>query len=833
MFRHYLVTALRSFAHHKLYGFINVVGLSIGLACAILIGLYVRDQLSYDKWVPHTADLYRLEMSVRLPGNRLIATENSSFPVLTAMAEQIPQVKAVTRARLQSMTVRVGEKQFREETTVVDPDFFQVIQLPLARGDPARVLAQPDSVVLSDSTARKYFGSADPVGKVLTVTPDMSGACSPADGACLSATYPLTVTGVLRDLPHNTQLFAAIVLPNNSRADAMPQSEKVNGWLDTWELYGYVRLLPGADPQAVLKELKPILDREIDPKKYGMSGDLLGSQISTYHMTPFRGVHLSGVDSGGMTPGGSWSAVYGFSALAVLIVLIACFNFTNLATARATLRAREVAVRKLTGARRRQLIAQFLGEAVLLALIALAIALSLVEILLPAYDRFLGQPVGIDYLSNWEAVLAVLAGTVAVGLVSGLYPALILSRLRPAAALKPAVSVGTGSGLLRSVLVVAQFAVSIGLGVAALVMLRQIEYTRSLDMGFRRDGIVVIQGVAKLTASARKSLADSLRSDPRIEGAAYSSGVPFDTAGMHEWVYLPGQQQFTAEIMNISPQFPSVYGIRLLAGRLLSAKRGQDLSSVDPGTGRVVPGNVLINAQAARRLGLNPTEAIGRSIHDSMIRSGSVKIVGVLSDAMIDGFMGAVQPTIFFYDPKSQAMTDLSVRIRGNQVPGALADIDRTWRDFEPGAVISRYFLSETFDDQFTSIDRQGVMLGAFVTIAILIACLGLFGLAVFTAERRTKEIGVRKVSGARTVDIVRLMLWRISVPVLVANVIAWPIAYAYLRHWLAGYAYRIALDPLYFVAGGAVALLIAWATVYGNTLRLARANPVHALRYE
>ncbi|MGH8219119.1 MAG: ABC transporter permease [Steroidobacteraceae bacterium] len=823
--RHYLVTAVRGLAHHRLYTLINIAGLSIGLTCAILIALYVRDELSYDTWVPHTQNLYRLEESWHPPGGPALPGATAAFPAVTAIGEKSPQVEAVTHVVPEWATVNLGARQFAEQVTFVDSNFLRVIELPLVRGDPAQVLAQPETVVITQSIARKYFGDADPIGKTLTVGRDPPDACGANDSACRSGLYPLTVTGVLRDLPHNTQLVADLLIPNTSRADTLSPREKERGWRSSDRDYGYVELRRGADPAAALAQLKPILDAAWNPRTIGF--DVSASEIMPYRLTPFLSVHLTSDRYGGMTPGGSWTTVYGLIAIAVLILLIACFNFMNLATARATLRAREIALRKVGGATRAQLIAQFLLEALLMALLSLVIALSLVEVLLPLYERFVDRTIGFRYLADWHLLAVLIGGTIVVGLVSGAYPAVVLSAFRPAPALKAGAHELGSRGFLRSALVVAQFAISIALGTAVLVVFRQIDFARKVDLGFDRDGVVVLRGVSRLTPSARKSFAAALGADPRIMDLAYSNAAPFDLRSIPAWsIRAPGRSEIiTAFLVNADPGFPSLYGARLISGRLLSDARGEDVST------RTRFGNVLINATGARALGFTPDEAVGKKVD---LLGPTVNIVGVLGDMKLRGAKGAIYPMLYYFDRVDpQALTMLSVRVRGEHLASTLSFIDKTWHAFAPGAAIDRYFLNDSFDGLFQSDEKQGEMLGVFVGIAIFIACLGLFGIAVFTAARRTQEIGVRKISGARITDIVRLVLWRISLPVFIANLVAWPVAYHYLRHWLDGYAYRITLSPVYFLIAGAAALLLAWTTVFAHTLHLARASPVHALRYE
>jgi putative ABC transport system permease protein len=820
MLRHYTLMAMRGFGRHRLYSFINVIGLSVALACAILILLFVRDQLSYDDWIPDTQNLYRLDVTWHLPGGQLLPAAMSPFPVLNAMKAEIPGVAAVTHAVPEQMTVTAGDLQFPETVTVVDPNFLRIIGLPLLEGDSTRVLAEPESIVLSRSMARKYFGNADPVGKFLQV----SGApyeCKSSERACFSVMHTLRVSGVLRDLPHNTSLIADFLIPNTSQADEISPQEKQTGWTSTYGNFSFIRLAPNADATAVLRALKPILDRSVNTG----SKTLSGSGLEHYTLIPFRDVHLTSGKLGEMRPAGSRTTVYGFIVIAVLIVLVACCNFMNLATARATLRAREIGLRKAVGARRAELAVQFLVEAVFVTLVSLAVALSLVEILRPLYERFLGEPIGSHYLSDWPLLAGIVCGAFLVGLLSGAYPAMVLSGFRPAATLKASSSAPSGSGLLRSILVVGQFVVSIGLGIAAIVIFRQIEFARTLDLGFDRNDIVVIKSVTNLNPGAREQVARLLTTGPGVTGTALSNAVPFDTGWTNNMVvHADGEtQNVSIHLVKAGPEFPSLYGMRLLAGRLLSRDRGQDLSP-DWSKGK----NVLINAQAARRFGFSAEQAVGKTIDMGTIR---LTVVGVLNDALKEGLRNPVWPAVFLIDPADYYY--LTVKVRGDRLPEAVSFIDRTWRSVAPSVAMERYFMSDAFQSLLTSDQRQGAMFVVFVTIAVLIACLGLFGLVVFTAERRTKEVGIRKISGARTADIVRLMLWRISVPVLLANLIAWPLAYYYLHRWLQGYAYRISLDPLYFLTAGAAALLIAWATVYANTLRLARASPVHALRYE
>jgi putative ABC transport system permease protein len=825
VFQNYFVTALRNIVRHKLYSFINIAGLTVGLTCAIFIILFVRDQLSYDRWIPGTENLYRVENIVKLPGKPPKQWAMTSFPATQAMLDQIPEVQARTRLVRRPTTILVGNRQFPQRVAVVDPNFLQMIRLPLVAGDPALVFAKPESAVLSQTTARKFFGDASPIGKTIV----MSGQrCDAIHQNCEPTQQALVVSGILRDLPHNTQLQADLMIPNTSAASPVNQEMREN-WL--WSAgWSYVRLAPGADPNAVVAKFKTIIDHAVDPMKVMQVGER-GSDLMTPYLMPFANAHLSTDRFGGMTPPGSWTIVYGFSAIGVLILLIACFNFTNLATARAMMRAREISLRKVVGAKRRQLIVQFLGEALMTAMIALVFALALTEVLLPLFDRVLGLPIELHYLRDWPLLILIIGVGAAAGLLSGAYPALVLSGFRPAATLRAAHGGLAGSGRLRTLLVVLQFAVSIGLGIAAAVIFAQISFSRNVDLGFRKDATVVVD-IRNIPPGTADSLARALRTGADITNAATSDDIPFSGGHNHGSAHAPGatsSEEFV--LVPASPDYMQLYGIRLLAGRLLSEGRVTDgLPPAQVRGGQ--PFNVLINATLARRMGYAPQAAIGKTLTLDAFGHNSITVVGVVADVKQDGPKNAIEGTMYMYW-RSFPVEDLSIRIRNGHVQDALSFIDRTWHAFAPSIAIQRHFLDDDYDKQFQSDERQGTLFGVFVGIAIFIACLDLFGLAAFSTERRTKEIGLRKTFGADNGDIIWMLLRQFSGPVVIANAIAWPVAWYYLHDWLQGFAYRITLSPLYFVGAGAIALAIAWATVFVHALRVARANPIHALRYE
>lgn len=823
MIRNYLIIALRNIVRHKLYSFINIVGLAVGLSCVTFIILFVRDEMSYDKWLPGTQNLYQLELTLLAPGRPPQDFATVPYPMPAAMHDQIPEVTGFTRLSSEQMTITASGRQFVETAEVVEPNFFQIITLPFVLGDRARALMQPESVVLSQSMAKKYFGNADPIGKLITVS---KPGCAVTDEICRAGTLSLVVTGVFRDLPHNSQLTADIIFPNTSSADRIGQTDKQE-WLENNE-YGYVVLAPGTDPQTVLEKLDPILDRSLGEKLRQAHIAEKGSQVYKVHLTPFQQVHLSSSRfSSNLTPAGSWTTIFGVIAIGFLIMLVACFNFMNLATARATLRSREIALRKTLGARRGQVVFQFLGESVLMALFALALALAMAEILLPAFDGFLQRPITLQYLPEWPILFLLTVIAITAGLVGGSYPAFILSGFQPALVLRANASGQVGSGRLRAILVVIQFAVSIGLGIAALVVFSQISFARNIDLGFRRDNVIIVNA-GNLTPSARDNFTQLLRSHPGVLETALSNDVAFTNNQSLDIAQVPGQSDnVLLNQLVLSPSFTRLYDISVVAGRMLSENRAQD--QLAQGFELSNEGhNILINEAAATRLGFTPQQAVGKTI---LLNNSHVHIVGVLSNFKFRGAREPVRPTVYFNNKRSTSL--VSIRVRPDDLSDTLAFIDKAWHSFSAHTSSQRYFLQDSFNRLYRVDERQGAMFCIFVGIAIVIACLGLFGLAAFTASQRTKEIGIRKVFGARISDVVLYLLWQFSIPVLGANAIAWPISWYYLHSWLEGFAYRIALSPLYFAGAAIVALFIAWATVLVHALRVASANPVHALRYE
>ncbi|HYE52814.1 MAG TPA: ABC transporter permease [Azospirillaceae bacterium] len=824
MLGNYLTVAFRNLVKHRLYSAINIFGLAVGLAAAILILLFVRNELNYDGFHRDADRLYQVAVDAEIPGRPANKISRTMPPVGPAMKDYFAEVEDVLQLIQQSSVVRRGgDVQFSEQMISTTPNFFDFFTYRFVKGDPARALAEPDSVVLTESTARKYFGDADALDQVLTI--DQTD---------------VRVTAVVADLPPNTQLDFTMLLNRQSKA-----SRAAPSLLESWGAlccFTYVKLKEGADADQVRANLKAFMEAKA-PVQRTPTGTFSPAESFKLMLRNVTDVHTDPM-LGDLRPGTSRTEIYIFSAVAALVLVIASINFMNLATARATQRAREVSVRKVVGASRTQIIAQFIGESVLLTVIGLVLSIALVELALPYYSDFLGLKLSFNYLSDPVLLLMLLGLTLVVGTAGGAYPAFFLSAFKPAAVLKGASS-GTsgGSGRLRAALVVVQFSISIALMTATAVVYGQLLFATGKDLGFDRENVVVLEGVGRRDArDRREALMEALRKDPRVVSVASGSVMPGDGDESNTGIRLPGgdpNDNLTLRNDSVNYDYFRTMGMRLVAGRDFDRERGGD-ALVRPATPptaenpQVLKGAAVVNRSAVARMGFaSPEAALGQTFQagDAPNSSLELTIVGVLEDFHYRSVTDPIAAGFFYIDPADQ--TQVAVRIKGGDVPGALSFVDRTWKEVYPDLPLRRQFLDERLQQLYERERTTSEMFAAFSGLAIVIACLGLFGLASFTAERRTKEIGLRKVLGASVSDIVRLLVWQFSKPVLVANLIAWPIAWYGASRWLEGFAYRIDLSPLIFLGAGFAALLIAWATVGMHATRVAAAKPVTALRYE
>ena len=819
MLRNYLMTALRNLAHNKLHAAISIFGLSIGICAALLMSLIFRNQLTYDTFIPGYQRTYLAMMEMSFPGHPPFYKSCPQCPVVvnSDFAPQakltFPQIEAITRTVGQVATLRHGQIDTSQWFYWADPNLFDVLPLPVIAGNLKTALARPDGLVITRSIAQKLFGRDDPIGETLQII-TRNGAKPNPDPTkppimVPSGIYPMTVTAVIDDLPDNgTQLESGVF------GSILATFSALNRY-HTTVATTYVRLIPGASIGPLSAAMPAFMRSHFNPKKLGLPP---GTSIGPYDFVRLDKVHVDprlnpGIDDlltmTGLTGG--------------LILAIACINFVNLSTARAARRAREVGVRKISGARRRALIVQFLGESLIHVLIATVVAVALTLIALPYVNAALDVGAVFDYWRDPLLIAGLGFAVVLLAFLAGLYPAFILSAFKPAATLKSQLTASRKSNRLRQALVTAQFATLIGLGIAAIIVYQQRNFATREALRMDTDQVLYI-GDMPPNQTCDGALMTAWRALPGVRAAA--CGDPpftFSAGGLASRpVKLKDGTSLNLNINNMKAGVLKFYGLEPLAGRLFKSND---------------PCAAVVNDAAALRLGYaSPTGAIGQTLEiqqPPVCKGTPAKIIGVVPNVSLDSVQHAVDPTVYVNEIGSPNSVHAHLRLTGRDIPETLAAIDRVWYSTGQTEPIGIMFLNSFVQTRYLSVLREAQGFAAFAVIALLLSCLGLFGLAISTAERRTKEIGIRKVMGANRVDVLRLLTWEFAKPVLWANVIAWPIAYLAMNRWLSGFLRHINLDPLIFLAASVVAILIALATVSGKALLVARTRPVTALRYE
>ena len=832
MMANYLAAAVRNLLRNRVHAAINLFGLSVGFAAALLIALYVQAELSYDRFFPGNRDVYLLTETKDVIDHRLLPERwDDSFPDLAEkLSARFSQIAAVARVMTADNPPQIRYGQVKADETGfvwVDPSFFRVMPLKSVAGDAQTALATPDSVVLTRSAARKYFGRDSPVGELLEVNPAM-GSDAAKVSIAFGTPHPMRVTAVIEDLPSNSYLKGEVF--GSSLAAYSPFAlydlTSDQGPFRA-SAYTFVRLRPGAPLQQLQQDLSAFATRNSPVYPPGFTVGLHLTRIGDLHLSPAAG-------ASSISPRGDRTLLTALGAIAVLIIASASFNFVALMTARAAQRAIETGVRKAVGALRSQLIVQFLGEAVIYVALAMALAVALARFSLPHVNAFLKQNIEFSSLRDPALLGALMVTTVGLGLMAGAYPAFVLSAFRPAAVLKGTLIQGATAGTVRRALVALQFAIMICLGITAVTIWRQTLF--SLENQLRVDGSSILL-IDNACAPSDRAFRERLVTMPGVAGAACASDLALFNGGM----IVNAQAEGGSAVVMVSGavDFGSLefYGLQPLAGRFFDQNHGDDGRLVDGET----TGNpsIVVNETAMRKLGFSsPSQAIGKTVMWNRRRwsaqptpgtNAPSEIIGVSPDFNLDTRREA-WPQILYVDPISFSM--LSVRLNGSQTPETLTTIDAAWSQIMQTS-IRRRFLSQRLQEIYADVVLQGTAISLGAVLAGVIAALGLFGLSARSAEERTKEIGIRKALGGSRVDILRMLLWQFVRPILWANVIAWAAAGYLMHRWLQGFASHVNLNPLIFLGVGAAALAIALATVTGHALLVARAKPVAALRYE
>jgi len=818
MFKNYLKIALRNIRRHKGYSFINIAGLAIGMAVCILILMFVRGELSYDTHHEHKDRIYRIERqwfaadgSVR---SELCSVAPSFVPLLE---EEFPEMEHVVRMFGSGDTlITFGENNFVEERLYfAEHDIFDVFTIPVIAGNQQTALKNPNSIVLSESMAQKYFGDEDPMGKVMKVD---------------SSREDFQVTGVMKDVPENSHIhfdFLASFITLKGRypyyRDGSDYFFGSTNFSDN-VTYTYMRLAGDADSREVAARIPGFLDRHL-PTYESESGDIFyPSQWNNLILRKVTDIHLHSHTNNELEANSDIRYVTLFTLIAVFILIIACINFMNLSTARAVKRAREVGLRKVVGANRRLLAAQFLGESLLIALLAMVLALALVSILLPYFSAFSGHELSLGLLTNAVGFLILACVFLITGLAAGLYPAVYLSAYKPATILRGELTRGARGAIMRKVMVVFQFAISAALIISVGVVFKQMRFLQNANLGFQRENIVMIPS-DRVVQQNWLEIKNELLKNPRILAATLSKRAPsgrlLDAPGFR--AEINGEMvdgSFSMPHNRVEHDFFKTYGMKIVAGRDFSIDYPTDENE-----------SFIVNETAVRRLGLkSPEDAVGLPMQ-TRAPNLSGRVIGVVADFNYESMHHEIVPMLTYI--RLDQTNTVSLRIAAGNIQETIAYVQGIWDRFHPGYPVSYTFLDDRLNALYRNEARMMEMFGYFSMLAIFIACLGLFGLASFTTEQRTKEIGVRKVLGATVSKIIILLSREFGKWVLVANIIAWPIAYIAMDKWLDNFAYRVNIGLTAFLLTAVLTSIIALLTVSYQSVKAALANPADSLRYE
>jgi putative ABC transport system permease protein len=805
MLRNYFKIALRNIRRNKVYSLINIAGLAIGMACCILIAMWVVDELSFDRYHENADRIYRVGHVLTLGGTSRSAPL-VSLPMVPAIVSEYPEVvDAVRLSKAPRTSVRYGDKDFYEEGIMfADSSIFNIFSFPLVEGDPENALAAPYTAILTETTARKYFGDEDPLGKTIIDNGD---------------SY-YTVTGVVKDIPSNSHFTFNILCSYKTLEVDQP-------WRSDWgniSDYGYILLEKNADYRELEKKLPGLIDKHM-----GEALNQIGAGLKMF-LQPLSSIHLHSHLAGELGDNGNIVYIYLFSGIAVFILLIACVNFINLSTARAAKRAREVGMRKTFGAMRNKLIRQFVSESILYSLLAVILSLVLLELFLPLFNSIAGRELSVNFWHSPWFIPGLLSLVLLVGLAAGSYPAFYLSSFQPIRVLKGDLKSGRSNTRFRSILVVFQFTISIALIAGTVIIYKQLNYVRSVNLGFKQEQVVVISNMNKFQLYQQESLRNEISGLAGVIDVALSSGVPGRARGYLQNFLPEGFNENESQlvrVMKIDEHFLPTMGIELASGRNFSEEIASD--SVE---------SVLINETTAAKFGWD--EAIGKIIKQPNTESPEEsyftrKVIGVVKDFHLQSLHNAIEPLIITskYEPRLETIRNLSVRLAPGDIRNTMDLIKDHWSAFSSNLPFDYFFLDEAFARQYRADERLGNLVLSFSLLAVIIGCLGLLGLSSFTAEQRTREIGIRKVLGASMAGIVRLLLKEFAILVLVANIIAWPLAYLVMKRWLEDFAYHTDIGPGVFIVTGLIALAIAVLTVSYQAFKAAVLNPVEALRHE
>jgi putative ABC transport system permease protein len=797
--------SIRALKRQKVHVFINVVGLAIGIACSLVIAIFVMHELSYDRDQEHRDRIHRIVLHGKIGGQEIKAAWVSA-PVGPATLVEFPEVEDYTRINTWGETVVRWEDHAVAEDHFVEADssFFNIFSYRMLRGDPATALTEPYSVVLTETAAQKVFGEEDPMNKMIRVGTSQNHH---------------RVTGIMEDLPETTHFRINMI----GSFSTSPNSESPN-WLSN-NLQTYLLLHPEADYNRVNERFQDVVIKYVGPEALRFMGisfeEFLaqGNQYN-YYLQPLTKIHLDPTVENAFKPANDPKYLWIFAGVGLLILVVAGINFMNLSTAQATRRAKEVGIKKVSGSLRGSLIGQFLAETVILSLMALVLAVLITEIALPSLNNLLGISLSLNYFTTWYTLPSLLVFAVLIGLLAGSYPAFYLSSFNPNAVLKGKVTGSRSSISLRSVLTVLQFAISIVLIVGTLVMQRQIRYMQNKDLGFDKENVLVVRRAGALGEQGN-SFREEVKSLAGVMNVSFATAIPGHNNNNNGYlVQGRPEETFTLNTSWADYEFLDTWGIKLSSGRYFDRSLLTDREAC------------LINDRAVSVIGFeDPLQEGFMNMGDEELTP--MPILGTVSDFHFESLRQDIGPYMIQFRNDEIQWGYIAIRLSPAASLSVVQDIERVWSSFTNNDPMLYFFVDQDLGRMYQEEQRNSRLSGVFTILAVLIASLGLYGLTAFTVMQRTKEIGVRKTFGASIFDIWKLVCKEILVLVGIATLIAWPLVYWVAGNWLQNFSYRITLNPTDFIAGFLIAALIALATISYRTIRAASVNPSLSLRYE
>ena len=814
MIKNYFRIALRNLLKFRSLAFINIVGLAVGIASCIVILLYVANELGYDKFNNNADQIYRIHLEAVVNGGK-INVAMIARPLGPTLARLYPEVISYTRIKtIDAPMVKYKNNAFTEKRFYwVDSTFFDVFTVPFVQGDPKTALTRPNSIVVTEPVAKKYFGNETALGKIVTNT---------------QTGQEYLVTGVVAGFPPNSHFHFDLLASLSSCEDSRNPSWVENPYVT------YVRLRKGTDPDKFQAKLRDVVKNypwaEINAMtKMGITFEQFeaGGNRFEYRLQPLTSIHLRSHLDYELEPNSDISYVYIFSAIAIAILFLAIVNFMNLATARSEKRAKEVGIRKTLGSNRKQLVGQFLAESTLTSLIAVFLAVVFIELFIPLLDHFTGMRIALDLFTNPYPVIGLLCFGVIVGIISGSYPAFYLSSFSPVQILKKGSRHENRGIVLRDGLIIFQFAVSIMLLVGTFIVGEQLSFIQNKNLGFTKEQVIVLNGTDAIGRDKIDAFEQELMRNPRVMNVTSTSAVPgMGTTGLWNTTFtLRDSSMESAQqlwILLSDDNLLNTYQVKLAEGRFFDKGHDSDSSSV------------VLNEAAVEALGCkNPIGKVVVSAGKTPQENKMLRIIGVVKDFNFESLHQPVHPLAIFLSRGSNFLTHTSVRVSPGDYRETISSFEAAWHTFAGNQTFDYTFLDQGLANLYRAEQRTATIATVFSCLAIFIACLGLLGLVAFVTEQRTKEIGIRKILGASVSEIVFMLSKQFTRWVLVANIVAWPIAYYVMRNWLKDFAYRVEINPWFFLISGALALALALLAVGTHAIKAATANPVESLRYK